>query len=221
MHEQPAVLDHGKTADSAIAAYAAMGPGENLRRYDYIPPSLGPFDVEVEISHCGVCHTDLHLIDDSPAGLASYPLVPGHEIVGEVRAVGSLVPDRVLGRRVGIGPLAGFCQVCYQCRAGRDQLCLQARYLPFGIPGGYARRVRVDWRCAFPISDGLDSAAAAPLLCAGVTVFAPLLRHGAAAAHVGVVGVGGAWASGAAVRARHGLPRHSLLVVRRETSGGP
>ena len=191
MTEQPALLVPSTSSASPIAALAAMARGESLRPYEYTPPPLGPFEVEVEISHCGVCHTDIHLIDDSPAGLAAYPLVPGHEIVGELCALGSMVPARELGRRVGIGPLAGFCGVCAMCKSGRDQLCLHARYLPFGIPGGYARRVRVDWRCAFPVPDALGSADAAPLLCAGVTVFAPLLRYAAPAAHIAVVGVGG------------------------------
>jgi alcohol/geraniol dehydrogenase (NADP+) len=169
-----------------------MRPGEPVQPHEYEAPPLGPVDVEVEISHCGICHTDLHLIDDNPPGLCSFPLVPGHEIVGTVVQTGPVVSHVAVGQRVGIGPLAGACYACELCLTGREQICPRApKYLPFGIPGGYASHVRVDARCAYPIPDALPSAAAAPLLCAGVTVFAPLARHAGCGASVGVIGVGG------------------------------
>jgi alcohol/geraniol dehydrogenase (NADP+) len=169
-----------------------MGPGGPLHPYEYEAPPLGPLDVEVEISHCGICHTDLHLIDDNPPGLGSFPLVPGHEIVGTVVHAGPAVSHVSVGQRVGIGPLAGACYACELCLTGREQICPRApKYLPFGIPGGYASHVRVDARCAYPIPAALPSAAAAPLLCAGATVFAPLARHAGCDASVGVIGVGG------------------------------
>jgi alcohol/geraniol dehydrogenase (NADP+) len=174
-----------------ISALAAHAPGKRLQAYSYVPEALGALEVEVEISHCGVCHTDIHLIEGEPAGLSTFPLVPGHEIVGIVSARGRLVTHLRDGERVGVGPLAGACRLCDQCRAGRDQLCRQARYLPFGIPGGYASHIHVDSRCAFPLPPALASADAAPLLCAGVTVFAPLARHVGASAKIGIIGVGG------------------------------
>ena len=111
-----------RSSDGQISAYAAMGPRQPLKPYQYTPKALGPSDVEVAISHCGICHTDIHLLDDNPPGLAVFPLVPGHEIVGVVSQRGSGVTQLQVGQRVGIGPLAGACFACEQCRAGREQL---------------------------------------------------------------------------------------------------
>ncbi len=148
-------------------------------------------DVELRVTHCGICHTDLHLINND-FGLSSYPLVPGHEIVGVVSDVGDQVTQLRAGQRMGVGWLAGACFVCEQCAAGRDNLCPSGQPTCLGREGGFASRIRVDSRFAFPIPDGLASEAAAPLLCAGITVFAPLLRHSVSGnSRLGVIGIGG------------------------------
>jgi alcohol/geraniol dehydrogenase (NADP+) len=152
---------------------------------------LGPLDVELAVSHCGVCHSDLHLLDDA-WGLGAWPLTPGHEVVGRVVQRGEAVEGLALGAQVGVGWQAGACLQCRACRSGQENLCAAQRATCVGRPGGFAARMRVDHRFALPVPDALDPALAAPLLCGGATVYAPLRRHGiAAGARVGVVGIGG------------------------------
>jgi len=172
-----------------IRGYAAFKAGEALQPYEFEPKPLGPLDVEIEISHCGICHSDIHLIDDD-WGVSQYPLVPGHEIVGHVVDRGSGV-ELEKGARVGIGWQRGSCFHCADCAEGHENVCAQAQPTCVGAPGGFADRVRVDSRFAFPLPDGLESENAAPLLCAGVTVFSPILRHARPTDRVGIIGVGG------------------------------
>jgi alcohol/geraniol dehydrogenase (NADP+) len=172
-------------------AFAALAAKQALVPYPYEPRGLQPQDVEVEISHCGICHSDLHLIDNDWSS-SVYPLVPGHEIVGTVSAVGGGDCALSVGQRVGVGWQRSACQECEYCRAGEENLCPQQQATCVGHMGGFAHRIRLDGRFAFPLPAALDSAAAAPLLCAGVTVFAPLRRWGVRAGmRVGVIGIGG------------------------------
>jgi len=173
-----------------IDAYAAIHSGRQLERYRYEPKDLAPNDIEIAVSHCGMCHTDLHLANND-WGITAYPFVPGHEIVGAVSQLGSTVQGLKLGQRVGVGWLAGACSVCDQCSSGQDNLCLNGQPTCVGHEGGYGTHVRVDSRFAFPIPDGLSSEVAAPLFCAGITVFSPLMRHVRANMRVGVIGIGG------------------------------
>jgi alcohol/geraniol dehydrogenase (NADP+) len=187
-----------------IHAYAARGAQERLVPYEYEAHELGPLDVGIEITHCGICHSDLLLIDND-FGVSSYPAIPGHEIVGRVVAKGSLVTGLALGQRVGVGPQASGCFQCEACLSGQEQLCPQSGY-SFGThSGGFADHIQVDSRFAFPLPDALPSAEAAPLFCGGVTVFSPLWRYGVNAhTRLGVVSIGGlghialqfAWALG-------------------------
>jgi len=175
---------------STIAAFAARAAKESLSPYAYEPAPLRETDVEVEISHCGICHSDLHLIDNDWA-VSTYPLVPGHEIVGTVVAAGA-ASTHAVGRRVGIGWQRSSCHECEQCRAGHENLCRKQEATCVGHMGGFARRIRTDGRFAFDLPAGMDAAAAAPLLCGGVTVFAPIRRWGVrAGSQVGVIGIGG------------------------------
>jgi alcohol/geraniol dehydrogenase (NADP+) len=171
-------------------AFAALAAKQPLVPYPYEPHPLRAQDVEIEISHCGVCHSDLHLIDNDWSS-SVYPLVPGHEIVGTVAAVGSectLVP----GQRVGVGWQRSACLECDFCRAGEENLCVRQEATCVGHMGGFAQRIRLDGRFAFPLPPELDSAAAAPMLCAGVTVFAPLRRWNVGPGkRAGVIGIGG------------------------------
>ncbi len=173
-----------------IASFAALAAKQALVSYEYEPAPLSSIDVEIQISHCGICHSDLHLIDNDWA-TSSYPLVPGHEIVGTVVAAGA-ESGHAVGQRVGVGWQRSACMDCEQCRAGRENLCARQQATCVGHPGGFANRIRIDGRFAFALPASLDAAAAAPLLCGGVTVFAPLRRWGVkAGARVGVVGIGG------------------------------
>jgi uncharacterized zinc-type alcohol dehydrogenase-like protein len=179
------------TENVRIDAFAAMSAGKALEPHRYALGALGPMEIAIAITHCGICRSDLHLIDND-WGVSTYPLVPGHEIVGTVTGAGSEVEEWRADQRVGVGWLAGSCMTCDQCRGGDENLCAQARPTCVGRAGGYASHVRVDARFAAPIPDSLPSEIAAPLLCAGITVFAPLSRLGLGEkSRVGVVGFGG------------------------------
>lgn len=173
-----------------IHAYAAQAPRAALAAFEYAPAELGPYDVELRITHCGICYSDVHLIDND-WGISSYPLVPGHEIVGTVAAKGSRLRLEV-GERVGVGWQRGACLTCEQCLAGRDNDCPQAAPTCVGAHGGFADSIRLDGRFAFRIPEALPSEQAAPLLCAGVTTFAPLRYFDVRPSmRVGVIGIGG------------------------------
>jgi uncharacterized zinc-type alcohol dehydrogenase-like protein len=177
--------------EAPIQAFAAPQIGKALESYEYVPKKLGPMDVEIGITHCGMCHTDLHLINND-FGLSSYPLVPGHEIAGVATQVGCDVVGLTINQRVGVGWLAGACFTCEQCTAGHDNLCPNWQPTCVGREGGYASHIRLDSRFAFPLPDALPSEFAAPLFCGGITVFGPLMRHGVAGSvRLGVIGIGG------------------------------
>lgn len=174
----------------AIKCYAAPEPRAALRPHTYEPGPLGPFELELAVTHCGICHSDIHLIDND-WGVSVYPLIPGHEIVGVVRARGSAVQHVALGARVGVGWQSGSCLTCDWCLRGDERACDKREATCVGRPGGFAEAIRVDSRFVHPIPDELSSEDAAPLLCAGITVYNPL-RHGVhPTARVGIIGVGG------------------------------
>ena len=174
-----------------IHGLAVHAAGAQLVPYRYEPGELNANEVEVKISHCGVCRSDIHLIDND-WGNSKYPFVPGHEIVGTVSAVGADVKDRKVGERVGIGWQADSCGICEWCRQGDEHLCAKSQAICVGRNGGYADAVRVNSRFAIPVPAGLESENVAPLLCAGITVYSPLRNHGVRpSSRVGVVGIGG------------------------------
>ncbi len=173
-----------------IHCQAAFERGAALRPHSFEPGPLGPHEVELAVTHCGICHSDIHLVDDDWQ-ISQYPLVPGHEVVGTVHARGPEVRNLELGTRVGVGWQSGACLDCEWCRRGLEPACPAHQATCVGRPGGFATALRVDARFAHPIPDALDSAAAAPLLCAGITVYAPLARDLRPADRVGVIGVGG------------------------------
>lgn len=176
---------------TVIKAQAALAKGAALEDFSYQPEELGPNDIEIEISHCGLCHSDIHLIDDSWSR-SKYPQVPGHEIVGTVGAMGSAVKHLELGQRVGVGWQRSACLECDLCLGGEENLCPRQQATCMGHHGGLADRIRIDGRFAFALPPDLDSAAAAPLLCGGVTVYAPMRRYGiGATSSVAVIGIGG------------------------------
>ena len=174
-----------------IHAFAARGPGAALHPFAYELRELGAYEIDIELSHCGVCHSDIHLIDND-WNISHYPLVPGHEIVGIVRATGFKVKQLSVGQRVGVGWQSGSCLRCEWCLNGYENLCRNKVLTCVKRYGGFADFVRSDSRFAFAIPDSLDSASAAPLLCAGLTVYAPMKRFGLHPHHcVGIVGIGG------------------------------
>ncbi len=176
---------------SEIHGLAVHAAGAQLLPYKFDPGELKPDEVEIKISHCGVCHSDVHLIDND-WGVSKYPFIPGHEVVGTVLAVGDAVRDRTVGERVGVGWQADSCGVCEWCRQGDEHLCAQSQPTCIGRNGGYADRIRVNSRFAIPVPTVLESENVAPLLCGGITVYSPLRNHGVRpSSRVGIIGIGG------------------------------
>ena len=174
-----------------VHAWAAKAAGKPLERIDYDPGPLAAEEVEIAVEHCGICHSDLSVIDNEWQN-AVYPVVPGHEVICRVVALGPNAKGVAVGQRVGLGWTAGSCTHCRQCLSGDQHLCRQAQATIVGHHGGFADRVRSHWSWAIPIPDGLDNAAAGPMLCGGVTVFSPLLQFDVpSTARIGVVGIGG------------------------------
>jgi len=176
---------------SEIHGLGVHAAGAQLLAYKYDPGALQPNEVEIKISHCGVCFSDIHLIDND-WGMSKYPFIPGHEIVGTVVAVGSAVKDRAVGDRVGVGWQADSCGICEWCLQGDEHLCAKAQPTCVGRNGGFADKVRVNSKFAVPVPQVLESENVAPLLCAGITVYSPLRNHSVRpSSRVGVVGIGG------------------------------
>jgi uncharacterized zinc-type alcohol dehydrogenase-like protein len=174
-----------------IQGLAVHAAGAELLPYHYDPGKLGTHEVEIAITHCGVCHSDLHLISND-WGISQYPFIPGHEVIGTVAAIGSEVRSFEIGQRVGLGWQSNSCGRCEWCMRGMENLCPEAEATCVHRNGGYAERVRGNDRFVVPIPDALPSEQAAPLLCGGITVYNPLRLHGVnPASRVGIVGVGG------------------------------
>ncbi len=168
-----------------IHAWAAMSPRAPLEPFRYTPGELAGDEVEVAVECCGICHSDVHLVDGEWGDV--FPVVPGHEIVGTV-AAGGAIP---IGTRVGIGWQRSSCGECERCRSGEEELCARGEATCMGNFGGFADRIRVNHRFAIPLPEQLDSRSAAPLLCGGITVYSPLRRYAASGGRVAVIGIGG------------------------------
>jgi len=182
-----------------VTGYAAYGPHEGLRPFEFTRGDLRADDVAVRITHVGVCHSDLHAVEGLPPGAP--PLVPGHEFTGEVTAVGAEVTRFRVGDRVAVGNIVDSCGVCVNCQAGRESYCLEFPQLTYGgvdrhdgtpTQGAYSTEYVVRDAFAYALPEGLDPAGVAPLMCAGVTTWAPIRRAGVGPGQrVGVVGLGG------------------------------
>ena len=174
-----------------IQGLAAHAAGAELLPFHYDPGKLGAHEVEIAITHCGICHSDLHLIAND-WGISQYPFIPGHEIIGTVAALGDEVRQLAPGERVGLGWQSNSCGVCEWCTQGMENLCEESEGTCVHRNGGYAERVRANARFVVAIPGALVSEQAAPLLCAGITVYNPLRTHGVNPfSRVGVVGIGG------------------------------
>ena len=151
-----------------MLAMAVTRPGQGRVEPLELPtPVPAPGEVVVQVSACGVCRTDLHLVDGG-LPLPHVPLVPGHEIVGRITAVGAVVTHLDIGMRVGVPWLGGVCGSCVYCATGQENLCRDARFTGCHRDGGYAEYASADARFAFPVPDTYDDVHAAPLLCAGL-----------------------------------------------------
>jgi uncharacterized zinc-type alcohol dehydrogenase-like protein len=171
--------------------YAAAEQGAELKQSEIELPALGANDVLLKVSHCGICHSDLHLIHNDWRS-SKYPLVPGHEVIGHLIEKGEGVGHLEIGQRLGVGWQSGACLQCEWCISGRENLCPNSKATCVGRHGGFADHLVVDSNFAFPIPAALGSEDAAPLLCGGITVYSPLRRYGVEPWHkVGIVGIGG------------------------------
>jgi alcohol/geraniol dehydrogenase (NADP+) len=151
---------------------------------------LGAEDVEGAVEHCGVCHSDLSVLNND-WGFSQYPAILGHEVIGRVAAIGPNAKGLTVGQRVGVGWSSSSCMHCQQCMSGRHHLCSEVQFTIVGHRGGFASHIRSHWAWALPIPDNLNFADAGPLLCGGITVFSPLAMHAKPTDRVGIIGIGG------------------------------
>lgn len=182
-----------------VNAYAAPSAGEPLAPITIERREVGAHDVLIEIQYAGICHSDIHTVNGD-WGPQPFPVVPGHEIVGIVAEVGSDITRHRVGDRVGVGCMVNSCGECVNCRNGDEQYCLDGMVPTYAgtdrdgtiTQGGYSSHVVVDADYVLSVPEGIDAAAAAPLLCAGITTYAPLRHWGAGpGTKVAVVGLGG------------------------------
>jgi alcohol/geraniol dehydrogenase (NADP+) len=174
-----------------INALAALEKGAPLQSFSFQAAPLKAFDCAIKVMACGICHSDIHMIHDD-WDISRYPLVPGHEVIGEVVEVGSQVTHLKIGDRVGVGWQQGACMQCRDCLKGHQNLCDQAEGLIVSGYGGFADYMVVDSRFAFLLPEGISTESAGPILCGGVTVYAGLRNAGMGSGQeIGVIGIGG------------------------------
>ena len=174
-----------------IKAYAAFEAGGELKPFEFDPGKLGYSDVEIDVEHCGICHSDLSMLDNE-WGFTQYPLVPGHEVVGSISAVGAGVSSLQIGQKVGLGWQSGYCMTCSTCMDGDHNLCASAAGTIVGRHGGFADKVRASAASVVVLPQGVDIETAGPLFCGGITVFNPLVQFDVKpTSKVAVIGIGG------------------------------
>lgn len=205
---------------NSIKAFAAKKQTADLTELKIQRRKAGPDDVQIHIDYCGVCHSDLHMVNND-WGMSTYPIVPGHEIVGRVSSVGSNVKNFKEGQRVGVGCFVDSCRTCEACEADVEQYCLNGFQMTYGSEtkdpggltfGGYSKSIVVDQNYVLNIPENLDQAAAAPLLCAGITTYSPLkhwkIQKGQ---KVGIIGLGGLGHMG--VKFAHAMGAHTVMIT--------
>ena len=205
-----------------VSAYAAQSADAPLGPFAIQRRQPGPTDVHIEILFCGVCHSDLHTARSEWPGFTVYPVVPGHEIVGRVVSVGSGVKKFKTGDLAAVGCLVGSCRDCPSCAENLEQYCEKGMVLTYNSPdahipgamtyGGYSTQIVVDEHFVLRVPASLDPAAAAPLLCAGITTYSPLRHWNAGPGKkVGIVGLGGLGHMG--VKLAHAMGAHTVLFT--------
>lgn len=184
-----------------VHGYAAEQAKAPLGPYTFERRNPGENDVVINIQYCGVCHTDIHQVNDEWGGRSTYPMVPGHEITGIVTAVGTKVRRYKVDDKVGVGCFVDSCRKCAPCHEGMEQYCVEGPNLTYNgvekdgktrTQGGYSNKIVVDENYVLQIPDNLPMDRAAPLLCAGITMYSPLMHWKAGPGkRVGILGLGG------------------------------
>jgi len=211
---------------SITKAYSASIPNARVLPTEINRRPVGSNDVQIAIEHCGVCHTDIHFVNND-WGMTNYPVVPGHEIVGRVTEVGPAVSKFKVGDRAAIGCLVDSCGVCSNCENGLEQYCLNgftATYNsetkdPGGFTyGGYSQSIVAQESFVLKVPDSLEGPGIAPLLCAGITTYSPLRNWKVGqGSKVGVIGLGGLGHMG--VKFSHALGAHTTMITSSEQKG--
>ncbi|WP_028870909.1 NAD(P)-dependent alcohol dehydrogenase [Psychroserpens burtonensis] len=208
-------------ASTTIKAYGATASTEALKPLDIQRRAVGADDVKIDITYCGVCHSDIHTVRNDWKG-STYPVVPGHEIIGRVVEVGNGVNTYKVGDLVGVGCMVDSCQTCSSCEQDLEQFCEKRATFTYNSPnkhmegtqtyGGYSTAVVVDEKFVLSIPENLDEAATAPLLCAGVTTWSPLSHWKVKKGDkVGVIGLGGLGHMG--VKFANALGAHVVMIT--------
>jgi uncharacterized zinc-type alcohol dehydrogenase-like protein len=174
-----------------VKAYAAQEPGGKLEPFEYDPGKLGSDQVEIDVDYCGICHSDLSMLNND-WGMTTYPFVPGHEVAGRIAQVGKHVTTLEIGDTVGLGWHSAYCHTCDSCHSGDHNLCATAEGTIVGRHGGFADKVRAEAYSVVKLPEGLDIESAGPLFCGGITVFNPLVQFETKPTDkVAVIGIGG------------------------------
>ncbi|WP_186755622.1 NAD(P)-dependent alcohol dehydrogenase [Echinicola salinicaeni] len=205
---------------SNTKGYAAYSPSEDLKPYDFDRREIGPMDVKIKIDYCGVCHSDIHTAHND-WGMSQYPIVPGHEIIGHVIEVGPSVTKFKQGDLVGVGCLVDSCGECPSCKDHLEQFCENGMVMTYGSPdpimggvthGGYSTQIVVTEAFVLKVSEKLDTKAVAPLLCAGITTYSPLMHWKVGKGQkVGIIGLGGLGHMG--VKFAAALGAHVVMIT--------
>ncbi len=176
---------------NTIHAYAVHEPKGLLKPFEFDAGPLQAEEVEIKVEYCGICHSDLSMANNE-WGMSQYPVVPGHEVVGTIAAVGERVNTLQVGQQVGLGWFSRSCMTCEWCMSGHHNLCLTAEGTIVGRYGGFADKVRAHHSWVIPLPANLNPATVGPLFCGGITVFNPIVQFDVKPTdHVGVIGIGG------------------------------
>jgi uncharacterized zinc-type alcohol dehydrogenase-like protein len=206
---------------TTIKAYGSTAPTEDLKPLNIERRAVGTTDIKIDITYCGVCHSDIHTAKNDWKG-STYPVVPGHEIIGRILEIGADVHGHKVGDLVGVGCMVDSCETCASCEQDLEQFCEKGATFTYNSPdahiegaqtfGGYATSVVVTEKFVLRIPENLDAAAAAPLLCAGVTTWSPLTHWKVKKGDkVGVIGLGGLGHMG--VKFANALGAHVVMIT--------
>ena len=212
---------------SNTKSYAAYNDKDALKPYDFDRREVGANDVQIDIEYCGICHSDIHMAHND-WGMSTYPIVPGHEIIGRVTSVGANVEEFKEGQLVGVGCMVDSCRECEPCKQDLEQHCEKGMVMTYGSPdphstdaitqGGYSTQIVVDKDFVLNVSEDLDTKAVAPLLCAGITTYSPLKQWNVKPGDkVGVIGLGGLGHMGVKLAAAMGA--EVIMITRTKEKG--